>query len=273
MNPTGRGPIANRPALRLRPLWAVGVMAAALEMACGVAAASPADVPPFRTGILPLLTKAGCNAGACHGAATGQGGFKLSLLGYDPEEDHLRITRELAGRRIDLTVPTDSLILRKPSRQLDHEGGRRLPRGSSAYTAIARWIAAGAPYGPRDLRVESIRVSPEESLIDQPGQSFPLRVTARWSDGTSHDVTELCLFTSNDDAIADVDPAGIVKVTGRGQTGAAQDLCTGLPDRHKCHYVQPRVGHYGVFNGSRFRNHIQPRMRDFIRAERSMVRG
>jgi poly(3-hydroxybutyrate) depolymerase len=62
-------------------------------------------------------------------------------------------------------------------------------------------------------------------------------------------------------------------ITGRGQTRAAQDLCTGLPDQRKLHYVQPRVGHYGVFNGTRFRNHIQPKMRNFIRAERSMVQG
>src|SRR4029453_15926632 len=89
----------------------------------------PAAEPlAFRTQILPILTKAGCNAGACHGAATGQGGFKLSLLGYDPEEDYDKITRELGGRRLDFDAPEDSLFLRKPTRQLEHEGGRRLPR-------------------------------------------------------------------------------------------------------------------------------------------------
>src|SRR5262245_41635155 len=92
----------------------------------------------FRTTILPILTKAGCNAGACHGAATGQGGFKLSLLGYDPEEDYDRITRESGGRRIDLIAPAQSLLLRKPSGQLEHEGGRRLPRQSESYQKLQR---------------------------------------------------------------------------------------------------------------------------------------
>src|SRR5690348_13700847 len=88
------------------------------------------ETPAFRTKILPILTKAGCNAGACHGAATGQGAFKLSLLGYDPEQDYDTITRELGGRRIDLLNPAESLILRKPTRQLPHEGGRRVARDS-----------------------------------------------------------------------------------------------------------------------------------------------
>ena len=80
----------------------------------------------FPTHILPLLTKAGCNAGACHGAAVGQGGFKLSLLGYDPERDYETITRELSGRRLDLSAPEESLFLLKPTRQIDHDGGRRI---------------------------------------------------------------------------------------------------------------------------------------------------
>src|SRR5262245_42292132 len=92
----------------------------------------------FATRILPVLTRAGCNAGACHGAATGQGGFKLSLLGYDPEEDYDRITRESGGRRIDLIAPAQSLLLRKPSGQLEHEGGRRLPRQSESYQKLQR---------------------------------------------------------------------------------------------------------------------------------------
>ena len=62
-------------------------------------------------------------------------------------------------------------------------------------------------------------------------------------------------------------------ITGRGQTGAAQDLCVNLPGEKKMHYVQQKVGHYGVFNGSRFRHQIQPKIRDFIRARRTMVRG
>jgi hypothetical protein len=110
------------------------------------AAAEPA---PFRTGILPVLTKAGCNSGACHGAATGQGGFKLSLLGYDPEEDYARITREIGGRRIDVSHPAQSLFLRKPSEDVEHEGGLKLRADSG-------WIRDGAPV---DLRRRALRAA------------------------------------------------------------------------------------------------------------------
>ena len=167
----------------------------------------------FPTRVLPVLTKAGCNGGACHGAATGQGGFKLSLLGYDPEEDYLRITREHRGRRIDLEAPEDSLLLRKPLRLLPHRGGRRFPAGSPAHQTIRAWIAAGAPYGPHDLRVARVEVVPPEVLLAAPGATASLRVTATLSDGTREEVTPLALHTSNDDGIAEVDADG--KVTAR----------------------------------------------------------
>jgi Protein of unknown function (DUF1549)/Protein of unknown function (DUF1553) len=172
----------------------------------------------FRTQILPILTKAGCNAGACHGAATGQGGFKLSLLGYDPEEDYDRITRELSGRRLDLDTPAESLFLRKPTRQLEHEGGRRIARDTAAYQTLLRWIDAGAPYGPRELLVKEIRVAPSDNLIGTTNQTRALRVTAFLSDGSQQEVSDLALYTSNDDAIAEVDKNGTVTTRGCGST-------------------------------------------------------
>ena len=54
-------------------------------------------------------------------------------------------------------------------------------------------------------------------------------------------------------------------ICGLGQTQAAHDLCTNIPDDQKVHYVQQGVGHYGVFNGTRWRTEIQPRIREFIR--------
>ncbi len=177
-----------------------------------------ADTLPFRTGILPVLTKAGCNSGGCHGAATGQGGFRLSLLGYDPDQDFLRITRELAGRRVDLDRPEESLLLRKPSRQLAHEGGRRLPSGSDDYQIVLDWIAAGAPQGPADLRVASIEVAPPDILLPGADRTEALRVTAILSNGERQDVTRLALYTSNDDAIADVSKLGSVTSRGPGLT-------------------------------------------------------
>ncbi len=173
---------------------------------------------PFRTRILPILTKAGCNAGACHGAATGQGGFKLSLLGYDAVEDYDRITRELGGRRIQVAHPEESLLLRKPSGQLEHEGGRKLPRDSDAYALLLRWINSGAPFGPPELTVKSISVFPGDNLLGGPKNTAQLRVTALLTDGSEQDVTPLALYTSNDDAIAEVSKIGEIKTVGRGLT-------------------------------------------------------
>ncbi|MGE3308641.1 MAG: DUF1549 domain-containing protein [Limisphaerales bacterium] len=164
------------------------------------------------------MTKAGCNSGGCHGAATGQGGFRLSLLGYDPALDYLRITRELAGRRVDFVRPEESLLLRKSSRKLSHEGGRRLPADSEDYQLVLNWIAAGAPQGPADLQVTAIEVAPRDFLLPAPGQTESLRVTAILSDGQRQDVTRLALYTSNDDAVADVSRYGSVTSRAPGLT-------------------------------------------------------
>src|SRR6266511_2047221 len=172
----------------------------------------------FSTRILPVLTKAGCNTGACHGAATGQGVLKLSLLGYDPDQDHEAITRELGGRRIDLGAPDQSLLLRKPTRQLEHEGGRRIKRDSDAYRTLVGWIADGALYGSRDVHVTQIEVEPAGGLLLKPGQSRPLKVIAHLSDGTVENVTSRALYSANDDEVADVDREGVVTIKNRGLT-------------------------------------------------------
>ncbi|SVE06703.1 uncharacterized protein METZ01_LOCUS459557, partial [marine metagenome] len=132
----------------------------------------------FPTDILPILTKAGCNAGKCHGAATGQGGFKLSLFGDDPVADHAVITRERGGRRIDFSNPERSLVLRKPSRDLDHKGGQKLRNGSEAWQEVRDWIASGAPFGEVGLHVTGLVVSPAEL-----SHSSQLNVKAHFSDG------------------------------------------------------------------------------------------
>ena len=113
-----------------------------------VVGAAEASAPSFRKDVLPVLTRQGCNAGGCHGAAAGKAGFRLSLFGYDPVADHARVTRELRGRRIDLVEPRASLILRKPLLELPHGGGRRLERDSPAYSILDEWIARGAPEAP-----------------------------------------------------------------------------------------------------------------------------
>ncbi|MEO8427326.1 MAG: DUF1549 domain-containing protein, partial [Verrucomicrobiota bacterium] len=214
-NRKGSVPPANK-GFSVSRSWLRGWLVACVA----VSSISPhaAESLSFRTTVLPVLTKAGCNAGACHGAATGQGGFKLSLLGYDPEEDCERITRELGGRRLDFAAPGESLFLRKPTHQLDHEGGRRIRRDSQAYQTLLRWIAAGAPYGPRELHVTKVAVAPSEILLAATNQTMQLRVTAFLSDGSQADATALALYTSNDDAIAEVSKTGEVTTRGRGLT-------------------------------------------------------
>src|SRR5436190_5920992 len=107
----------------------------------------------FDTDVLPVLTKAGCNAAACHGAASGRGGFKLSLFAGDPAADHDAIVHELEGRRVDLARPEQSLLLGKPTEELDHGGGKRLEPGGSEAALLATWIGSGAPR-PKLRRLE-----------------------------------------------------------------------------------------------------------------------
>ena len=193
------------------------VAVAALLLPAPGTRADAAEIRGFRVGILPILTKAGCNSGACHGASTGQGGFRLSLLGYDAREDHLAITRDLRGRRIDTERPEQSLFLRKPLRDMAHRGGRRIDPGSDAHRTLAEWIGAGAPYGPEDLRVARIEASPGSALLGE-GERVAIRVTAILSDGTREDATALALYTSNDDAIAEVDGESGVRAIRPGVT-------------------------------------------------------
>lgn len=178
-----------------------------------------ADRLDFPTRVLPVLTKAGCNSGGCHGAATGQGGFRLSLLGCEPELDHLALTRELGARRIDPAIPAESLFLRKATRRVSHEGGRRFQPDSAEAALLERWVAAGAPYGARELRVVGLEVSPDDVLSGPDQPAIGLRVRAELSDGTREDVTSLALYSSNDEAVAEVDRQGSVTVRGAGSTG------------------------------------------------------
>lgn len=178
-------------------------------------AATPAPLD-FRSDILPILTRAGCNSGACHGAAIGQGGFRLSLLGYDPEADYQRITREYGARRVHLGDPGSSLLLLKGGAQVAHGGGRRLSVAGPHYERLRQWIAAGAAWGDRPRGVTTFRVEPARAMVARVGEEVRLQVRATFSDGSHADVTGLTLFSSNDDGIAEVTPEGRVTVRRRG---------------------------------------------------------
>ena len=161
--------------------------------------------------ILPILTRAGCNAGACHGKSRGQNGFQLSLLGFDPVFDHDAMTREARGRRIFPPAPEQSLLLLKATAAVPHGGGRRLERGTPAYEAVLRWIAGGTPRTPADAAaLVRISVTPAERIMDQ-GATQRLVVTAHYADGWTEDVTHLAAFQSSESAIVAVEAGGLVK--------------------------------------------------------------
>jgi hypothetical protein len=181
------------------------------------ATAAPREQPvSFRRDVLPILSKANCNGGGCHGALAGKGGFRLSLFGYNPEADHLAITREAQGRRVELSDPGASLLLTKPTTLVKHKGGKRLETDSEDYRTMARWIAQGAP-GPQadDPTLTELAVSSAEQTVRE-GQSLQIKVRAKFSDGVERDVTRWAKFTSTDETVASVDGFGNVSVIGPG---------------------------------------------------------
>jgi hypothetical protein len=165
----------------------------------------------FERDVLPILSHAGCNAGACHGKARGQNGFQLSLLGFDPGFDYNAIAKEARGRRVFPAAPRQSLILAKPAAQLAHGGGKRLEPGDGHYEILLRWIEQGLPRADENApTLERIAVSPTERILDS-GAEQQLLVTAYDSDGVARDVTHLTTFQSNESTIAGVSPAGLLK--------------------------------------------------------------
>ena len=167
----------------------------------------------FRNDVVPILTKAGCNAGVCHAkAGGGQNGFQLSLLGFEPLEDYDSIVKDARGRRLFHAVPEESLILRKASGQIAHGGGVRLPADSAGYVLLKRWISLGAPLGDEtEPHLVSLAIEPERGLFAQAEQQ-PLKAIAAYSDGAVRDVTDWALYESNDEAMAVVTEEGLVTI-------------------------------------------------------------
>ena len=165
----------------------------------------------FERDIQPLFTRAGCNAGACHGKARGQNGFQLSLLAFDNDFDFAAIVTEARGRRIFPANPSFSLLLRKASGRTPHGGGKRLPEGEAAYRTLEKWVAAGCPRTPADSpKLDSVSVFPASRALTF-GAGQQLAVTAHYADGTTRDVTHLSQFSSSEAVYAAVDAMGKVK--------------------------------------------------------------
>jgi hypothetical protein len=184
----------------------------------------------FRNHVEAVLTKAGCNSGACHGAAAGKNGFRLTLRGYGPEIDFDVLTRQALGRRVNRARPAESLLLLKPTGALAHGGGVRLAPDSADYRVLAEWIAAGAP-GPKadDPRYVKVQVLPRAVTL-APGSSQRLLVLATDSEGRTTDVTRWAKFASTDESVVKVDDDGLARVAGRGE-GAVSVWFASLVDR------------------------------------------
>ena len=166
--------------------------------------------------VRPVLWKAGCNMGACHAAQYGQGGFKLSVFGFDPAADRTAMARDSLGRRINSLDPTHSLILQKPTMQVPHSGGRRLEVGSRDYELLAAWIRNGAPGPGTERAISKLIVTPAQR-IGEPGLKQKLRVDAVYADGETRDVTAWTKFDSMDEGLVAVTREGLCTVAGRGQ--------------------------------------------------------
>lgn len=176
--------------------------------------------PPvsFRRDVMPVFLRSGCNAGGCHGSARGQDGFHLSLFGYDPEGDHFRLTRELAGRRINLALPAESMVITKSVGDAPHTGGKLFEKDSPYAQTLIRWLEAGALNDPPEVATcTSVELLPQRLVLETPGQPHRVTVRAHYSDGTQRDVTPLALFLTSNEGAAKISKDGVITTGQRGE--------------------------------------------------------
>lgn len=178
------------------------------------------NFPPvsYTHDVIPILTRTGCNAGACHGSARGKDGFALSLFGYNPADDYRRITRELATRRINVALPDDSLMLEKSIASVPHTGGKRFEEGSVYYENLRDWIAAGVPNDMEGAPTcTQLEIYPPKAVLEGTGTTQRFIAVATYSDGVKRDVSYLTTFSSNNDASAAIDDQGLTTAGLRGE--------------------------------------------------------
>ena len=173
----------------------------------------------FQLDVMPVLTAAGCNTGSCHGSARGQDGFHLSLFGYDPKGDHFRLTDEIPGRRINMAIPEDSLLITKALGSVPHTGGKLIKPDSASYNTLIEWIRGGAKYDEDGIpQPTSIEVRPKQFVMTGADVRIPVTVRALYSDGTDRDVTPLSIFsTSNDNSVSIGKNDGLAVSKNRGE--------------------------------------------------------
>ena len=187
------------------------------RVAVKVAAAAPRPVS-FSTDVMPIFAKAGCNSGACHGAASGKKGFKVSLRGYDAAADFITLTRGSEARRLNFHNPDASLLLLKPTAQVVHDGGKRFDARSDYAATLRRWIAEGAKSDTTIApTLTGLEIYPKFRTFPTPGLEQQLLVMASFSDGSVRDVTTDARYSSSNESAADVSEAGIVRMPNKGE--------------------------------------------------------
>ncbi|HSU67536.1 MAG TPA: DUF1549 and DUF1553 domain-containing protein, partial [Tepidisphaeraceae bacterium] len=183
---------------------------------CAIAGSTPATVS-FNNDVMAVLSRAGCNAGACHGNKNGKGGFKLSLRGQDPEADYESLTRDLYARRVNLLAPDESLILLKPLTKIAHQGGKRFTEQSPEFQLLRRWIAEGAKRDDASVpALVKLEVTPTRQVLVAPADRVKVTATAVFSDNTRRDVSNLCVYEQSVD-LAKVSPDGVVQRQRMGE--------------------------------------------------------
>ncbi|HYF00750.1 MAG TPA: DUF1549 and DUF1553 domain-containing protein [Planctomycetota bacterium] len=203
--------------------------------------ARPEETPSFQRHVLPLFSRLGCNGRACHGSFQGQGGFRLSLFGYDFASDHDALVAGEEPRVLTKNPPKSRLLL-KPTTSIAHKGGKRLEVDSWQYRLLQRWIKAGAPSANEADELLTLEVDRKEIVFSKPGDRAALRVVARWADGTREDVTPLCRFRTNDESIATVDAAGTITAVGKGDTHVVAFYDNGVAPVHVLLPATDRTG-------------------------------
>jgi len=189
-------------------------------LAVPVTVARAAETPPlsFKLDVMPVFMRSGCNTGSCHGAARGKDGFRLSLFGFDPDGDHHRLTREIAGRRLNLALAGESLLLEKATGTVPHSGGAKIKVGDPAYATLLEWLEKGAAADPGPVpAVTKVEIFPAGAVLDGAGETQQLTVRAIYADGSDRDVTHLAVFLTGNDNSAAVSPDGLITAKNRGE--------------------------------------------------------
>ncbi len=174
----------------------------------------------FKNDVMPIWMRTGCNQGGCHGAARGKDGFRLSLFGFDPDGDYIRLTREMTGRRINLAIPEESTLIEKCLGSVPHSGNQCFDEKSEYYKTIIEWISNGVPKDDDKAipTVTGVELYPKQVVLEGAGATQQMVLRAKYSDGTDRDVTNLAIFSSNNDGTASVSKTtGIVTSGDRGE--------------------------------------------------------